>query len=151
MNDRDALADYLAQHDARCPICQYRLHGLTTDRCPECGDTLRLGVVGDVDTRLGPLLVVLLPATAAFTSGVYWLLFIAQDFANDPFNVVYGPVDFLLTFALLLAVIPLTLGLALRRPFQRLPTARQWQLARLAAAFCGVLIAVDLTYNLFWY
>lgn len=109
---------------------------------------LRLGVDGDDPAGLGPLLAIALPATAAATSGIYWLLFIVQDIAIDPLNSSYGPVDFLLTFALLLAAIPLILVLAMRRAFVRLPPKRRWMLARLSAGITLALIAIDLAYNL---
>ena len=38
------LADFLAQHDAHCPKCNYVLRGLLTDTCPECSTPLRLTV-----------------------------------------------------------------------------------------------------------
>jgi hypothetical protein len=46
MSDDRGLRHYLAQYDAPCPGCGYNLRGLTGDTCPECGDALRLGVVG---------------------------------------------------------------------------------------------------------
>lgn len=46
------LAEYLAQRDEACPSCGYNLRGLTTDRCPECHELLRLRV-GLAEPKLG--------------------------------------------------------------------------------------------------
>ncbi|MEM1208464.1 MAG: hypothetical protein AAGI54_04275 [Planctomycetota bacterium] len=151
MNDHEALTDFLARHDARCPTCDYRLHGLTTDRCPECGHPLRLGILGDIDAPITPLLFVLLPATAAFTSGAYWLFFIVQEIVIDPTGGFYGPFDFLITFGLLLGIVPLVIGLALKRHFLKLPRAQQWLWARLAAGACGLVLLIDLVYQVVAY
>jgi len=44
-----ALQSFLADHDARCPACDYNLRGLSTAQCPECSTpialTLDLGVL----------------------------------------------------------------------------------------------------------
>jgi hypothetical protein len=39
------LAQYAAASDAACPSCNYKLGGLTSDRCPECGSTLMLAII----------------------------------------------------------------------------------------------------------
>jgi hypothetical protein len=41
----DKLAEYLADNDAPCPVCEYNLRGLTTASCPECGRELTLADV----------------------------------------------------------------------------------------------------------
>jgi hypothetical protein len=46
------LIEFLSRNDAPCPRCGYSLRNLTADRCPECGDRLRLQV-GLVEPRLG--------------------------------------------------------------------------------------------------
>ena len=38
------LEKYLADRDVVCPGCAYNLHGLKSDRCPECGDALQLSL-----------------------------------------------------------------------------------------------------------
>jgi uncharacterized paraquat-inducible protein A len=55
------LRQYLAMHDAACPVCAYDLRGLTSSKCPECGATLELRI-GSHDLRLWPWLVALLSA-----------------------------------------------------------------------------------------
>jgi len=42
--DDIVLIDWLKDRDAACPLCAYNIRGLTTPRCPECGQVLRLSV-----------------------------------------------------------------------------------------------------------
>jgi len=43
MDDSDQnLIEYLTEHEAVCPECEYALAGLQTDRCPECGLSLTI-------------------------------------------------------------------------------------------------------------
>lgn len=42
--EQDRLIEWLADHDAPCPVCAYNLRGLTTDLCPECAAPLRLTI-----------------------------------------------------------------------------------------------------------
>ena len=38
------LQQFLSERDVVCPGCSYNLRGLTSDRCPECGDALELSL-----------------------------------------------------------------------------------------------------------
>jgi hypothetical protein len=40
----DSLRTWLLDRDEPCPSCAYNLRGLNSDRCPECGNQLRLSV-----------------------------------------------------------------------------------------------------------
>lgn len=42
--DGEFLKTFLAERDAPCPNCGYNLRSLTSDRCPECAESLRLQV-----------------------------------------------------------------------------------------------------------
>ncbi len=42
MTSGTALRVYVSETGARCPACAYSLSGLENDRCPECGQGLRL-------------------------------------------------------------------------------------------------------------
>jgi hypothetical protein len=46
------LREYLSARSIACPMCTYELRGLTSDRCPECGERLVLQV-GAAEPRLG--------------------------------------------------------------------------------------------------
>lgn len=67
-DDRDAarLLDWLADHDAPCPLCGYNLHALTRPVCPECQQELVLSV-GTRRLRLGWWIVAMVPG---FFSGI---------------------------------------------------------------------------------
>ena len=43
-SDATFLATWLVDRDTACPLCEYNIRGLTTPRCPECGQALRLSV-----------------------------------------------------------------------------------------------------------
>ena len=43
-SDADLLRQFVAARDVGCPVCNYNLRDLTTDRCPECGDQLVLRI-----------------------------------------------------------------------------------------------------------
>ncbi len=45
----EALAAYLADHDAPCPNCSYNLRGLKSGTCPECGDPILLRAYPDAE------------------------------------------------------------------------------------------------------
>ena len=44
LTDQQLLTNYLALREDRCPSCNYNIHNLTTDTCPECGEKLKLQV-----------------------------------------------------------------------------------------------------------
>ncbi|MCC6426784.1 MAG: hypothetical protein IT435_08170 [Phycisphaerales bacterium] len=48
----EELKSYLSARDVVCPSCAYNLRGLTADVCPECRQSLRLGV-SLAEPRLG--------------------------------------------------------------------------------------------------
>ncbi len=53
-NETDPLLQaYVDRGTCRCPACAYELQGLRSDRCPECGETIRLSLKGDSDRRSG--------------------------------------------------------------------------------------------------
>jgi hypothetical protein len=55
------LLQFLADRDVECPNCQYNLRNLTSRRCPECGEEMKLSV-GLVE-----------PKQAAFITGIVGL------------------------------------------------------------------------------
>lgn len=40
----ELLIRFLQRGGVRCPVCNYDLTGLTDDKCPECGEALKLAV-----------------------------------------------------------------------------------------------------------
>jgi hypothetical protein len=55
------LLEFLADRDVECPNCKYNLRSLTSRRCPECGEEMKLSV-GLVE-----------PKQAAFIAGIVGL------------------------------------------------------------------------------
>lgn len=53
------LRDFLAEHDALCPVCGYNLRGVTIGVCPECECSIELGVASN-NAYLGAWLLALL-------------------------------------------------------------------------------------------
>lgn len=149
MDDRERLIDFLAHHDAACPVCHYKLHNLQTDRCPECGHRLELAISG-ATPRLNAWLPIVVSGLVALTAGLYWVFFIALDFrdaiayGNAP---GYGVFDYLVTLALIVSGTPALIALPLRQPFLKLPRDTQWSLCRAATGLATLCVLADLLYN----
>ncbi len=79
--DLALLNTFLSERDCPCPFCDYNLRDLQTDRCPECGEQLRLNVQA-VDPKIGwPLAGLIgLSAGAGFSllMTVYFLVYFAK-------------------------------------------------------------------------
>jgi len=56
------LLEFVRHRDVPCPLCGYNLRNLTTPRCPECQNALRLSV-GLYELRVGWLVATLTPCT----------------------------------------------------------------------------------------
>jgi hypothetical protein len=73
-SDEAFLIRYLADcHDEHCPLCGYNLRALTSARCPECGEALRLGV-GLSQPHLRGWLALALPLIASAGIGVFFFV-----------------------------------------------------------------------------
>ena len=68
----DLLQTFLHDRDVSCPNCAYNLRDLTSDRCPECGQQITLGVQL-ARPRLAQFIAGIAPL--AMTVGFYVLLF----------------------------------------------------------------------------
>ncbi len=129
------LLAFVREHEARCPLCDYNLRGLSRPTCPECGQELKL------DVRLAE------PYLAAWVT-----LVVALSLAAGPgamfilMSVMHGPPGGpwyrVLIMPYAVAAIPLLIvALFARRRVCRLPRPAQWLLA-LAPVFMGVLMLV---------
>lgn len=85
--DRQAelLRAFLAERDVACPGCGYNLRGLTGDACPECHETIHLGVVPG-DTAWGTLVgtIVALSIAAGMAGVVAGFSLFMTMFRNGP-------------------------------------------------------------------
>ncbi len=141
------LIDWLAHHDAACPVCAYALRGLQADRCPECGCSLSLGVTSD-QLAPGPWLVAIISFALALGFDGVIALFLSAAILFEPPR---SPAEFrtaatmltgfyLLGGACLLGVIAISRR---RRHWNRMPRARQ----RWVAA--GIFLTVGLVHAAF--
>jgi hypothetical protein len=71
------LVRFLASFEANCPVCDYNLHHLTGDRCPECGSEVHL-CVGSPDVRVAPFVAVLAPMMMQFGLAVFFAYMVAN-------------------------------------------------------------------------
>lgn len=74
----ELLLDFLRDHNAPCPICNYNLRALTKPICPECGQALSL-TVSAAKLRIGWLLAAVAPG---FFSGVAALFVLIPTFGQ---------------------------------------------------------------------
>ena len=73
------LLDFLADHDASCPVCAYNLRGVSTPRCPECGRAVHFEVV-PAESHLRAWVV--LSAATCFAAGLG--LYLVADSLGGP-------------------------------------------------------------------
>jgi hypothetical protein len=143
--DASELAQWLADRDVPCPLCRYNLRGLASNRCPECGRELRLGVsVVEPFSRVWVSLLValLLPAGFGLVVIIGLLYWLAQpggsSIGRGGWNIPVGP-----TLVLLHVVgsVPASVvTLAGRRRFLRWP--RRAQVGVAAAAWLALASTV---------
>ena len=119
------LTRFLADRDVACPRCGYNLRNLTGDRCPECGDALRLQV-GLADPRLAAYITALVGASLGLGgSGLFSLVALAAA-PGSWWSTFSGR----LLLAMVIVTAPMTAALlAQRQRFRRLPSRAQWWVA----------------------
>ena len=133
-NATDMLRIFLAERDVACPACAYNLRALTTTRCPECNQELKLQV-GLAEPRI-----------AWFITG---LVGVGMGFGFSALLVLYGVYHGFFTSGggnpgarfIAPVLVGATVGAALlgawlraRRHLGRRPAEVRWTLALLAAA-----------------
>jgi hypothetical protein len=126
-SDEAFLFTWLLDRDPRCPLCQYNLRGLTSPRCPECGQAVQLGVsLVEPYLKAWIAMVVGLIPPAAF--GLFFLIaFLRSGSMRDlRFIPFWGAVALIY----IVVCIPLSIAaLAMRRQFQRLKRPTQHTIA----------------------
>ncbi len=128
-NDHAALRDFLATHDATCPLCDHGLRSVPEPRCPECGAPLHLAVAS-VQTSPGPWLLAICSWTLAlgFDSVVALFMTIGVVVARPPLSQGY-PYIFVATFLTLSVASAIGLLRVIRaRPrWNAKPRRAQWR------------------------
>ena len=139
------LAEYLADRNVLCPLCGYNLRGLTSERCPECGESLRLQV-GLLEPRLGAYIALLTADCLGFGASAFFVIFALA--LGAPPNWWAEPAALLLLAQFSVTGILLVVILASRRRFRRASTSAQRLLAlvmwgALLASATGVIVLFD--------
>lgn len=145
-----ALAAWLTNNDAACPVCSYNLRGLGLPRCPECSAPLHL-CVGSDHLIAGPWVFAVLSFGLAigFDSVVAILMTIALVVGTiaegpPPPGMLYVLVGILAGFYTLVALGVLGIWLLLRRrkAWLRQEPRRQWRLAAIIFVTVGLVHAL---------
>src|SRR4051812_2658518 len=84
------LLNYLATHDAACPLCKYNLRGLTVPRCPECGREIRLAV-GMKEPYLRALVTTLVALCISAGCGIPSLAVLADGLLRTGHHTTFKP------------------------------------------------------------
>jgi hypothetical protein len=135
-SDAQLMIDYLAASHEPCPLCGYILHGLQSDRCPECGSQLRLRV-GLAEPRMA----------AYITTSVSWAVgFGATGLLNSiatakaPSNWVREPWAVISLILMATSLTSLGATLIFTRRFRRMP----WDIQRTVAALSAAMVTLAL-------
>lgn len=137
-DDQAALLDFLRERDVPCPVCKYNLRALTSDRCPECGRTLKLAV-GTIEQRLGAYIVTLVCSLLPGGPGVLFAIIVIDSgfpsTADSEFaSIMAIGIGSWVAMALALAAI------LLRRRILRMSPPGQWLLAGVAALNLAIIV-----------
>jgi hypothetical protein len=133
------LHQFLADADRPCPSCGYNLRNLTADRCPECGQELRLQI-GLMEPRTGGYIASLMACSAGMGASCIMMPFFMRSF-DAPYP---GLAESTLLVEFALALLFLGLILIYRRWFRR--QAVEWQRT---VAVCLWLLMLTLSIVLF--
>ena len=132
----DLLQRYLCDRDTPCPRCEYNLRGLSSRKCPECGDKLQLQV-GLADPKLGAYITLLVSLCIGF-GGSSLMGMIALTQAGRRWWT-QEPSAMLLAIQWLWTGIALPAVLAQRRKFRRINMSKQWWAAGCALAAVAIV------------
>jgi hypothetical protein len=134
----ELLREFLATHDAPCPVCGYNLRGVTLTICPECESPIELGVSSN-NTYLGAwiwaLLSFAMPLSFDIIVGSLMLVGVVMSGAENAEAV------FLLISLLTLTLVcvgMLWVLIVRKNDWVRMPRKRQWEYAWLL--FTGVFV-----------
>jgi len=135
MTDANQLIEFLRDRDVPCPQCEYNPRGLTSSRCPECGQGVQLAVTL-VEPYLKAWISLLVAMCAGAGIGVLWIVVIAsQGLPNET------PLIFTIFFQILM--IPIVPVLVLkRRRFLKLSRDKQWKWVVFGASMFAISIVL---------
>lgn len=143
-DEKELLIELLADRDVPCPRCEYNLRTLTTPRCPECGDELKLRLAL-VEPRIRAYVVTV--AGCCFGLGQSLLILLMVAFVEGPQRVVH--VDWCRVLFLEAIVMAIALAAVVRSQvwLRQRTGAIQWRIAIAAWALilvfgCGFLSSI---------
>jgi hypothetical protein len=137
-SEKELLRTFLHGRSHPCPVCGYDLRDLCTDRCPECGRSMRLTVAEQKRVHapfIAGLIAFAAPAGASAT-GIVQVFYQRIVYAWG-WDYVIGPLIVNAT-VLALAVAALALWLHCARRLRRRSVASQWGYA--AGAWAATII-----------
>lgn len=138
------LIRYLAEHEARCPICRYNLKNLTSPTCPECGADLELRVGAADSTNTSWIILLLAMAIPAGIGVLTWCGCVMSE--GEIFELAeYGTAGVTMLILMgytILCQLGVLCALATRMTFLRLPKPTQTVIANLAAVMTGVAFLI---------
>jgi hypothetical protein len=121
--DDQILIDWLRDRDVFCPLCNYNVRNLTSPRCPECGNKLRI-TIAIVDPYLKAWIALMVGVCAGAGIGILCLYAAFRGGLED------APAAIRATMIIEILMIPeAVLVLFFRKKFQRLSRPAQWLLA----------------------
>jgi len=130
------LGEYLAKHNAFCPLCRYNLRGLTGNTCPECGKLLAM-TVGLVEPFMAPWICTTVTLCTSAGIGVFFLVMIL--FFGMPGSGGISSIFYSVTISCFIGCIPLVGSVIwLRRKFMKLHRPVQWNLAGISIVFVSL-------------
>ena len=144
-SDDADLVGWLQTRHVPCPLCGYDLNGLTTPRCPECGQSLQLGVsLADpyLKAWVALLVALLLPAGFGIVIVVGFAYSLSQFGPGNLSHVSDVPPFVVWLILYLVGSVPASgLAIAGRRRFQRWRRRHQVVTAAVAWALLAATIA----------
>lgn len=138
-SNAEQLRRFVATQEVACPTFRYNLHGLNSERCPECGSHLVL-TLGLRRPRVGALLVCTVAFSMPAVLGILSLVVLASQGGGRP----WGVDDWLWNWYLIstIASIPMLVATILvRNWFLRLSQWPQYLIANLAIVWLGMIAA----------
>lgn len=137
----EMLLRFLAEREAKCPVCAYALRGLRGDLCPECGVPLAL-TVGTSEPRLGVWLLGLV--SIALPTGFFCCLGMWIG-AMKLYRARGGPGGIemtLIVVGMVVGVLMLAGMIRLRPRFRKLPVLWRWVLIAVGTVLMWGLASV---------
>ena len=138
--EEQLLLEYLSSRDVACPRCAYNLRALTSPRCPECGEELKLKIA-TTEPYLKAWITLAASIAALAGVGILFLCLITR-FGWPPYMRISGDIATVFSFVSPVLLWPV---IALRRKFAWMPRSAQWVIAVIAFAASAIAVMFIVT------